>query len=128
MPTDAAAVDELRAAERRLQRAQLTSDVATLDQLIDDRLIFTGPDGRHYTKLDDLRVHRSGQQSMTRVDEDELTALVVGDTGITWFLGTLEGAMAGEPFRARVRYTRTWIRTGTGWRLIAAHVSAAASP
>jgi hypothetical protein len=33
--------------------------------------------------------------------------------------------MDGEPFRARVRYTRTWIRDDNGWRLIAAHVSAA---
>jgi hypothetical protein len=117
--------DVLRAAERRLQRAQLASDVAALDELIDDRLVFTGPDGRHYTKQDDLRVHRSGQQSTTRVDEEDLAVLVVGDTGVTWFLGTLEGAMAGEQFHARVRYTRTWIRTEAGWRLIAAHVSAA---
>ena len=70
-------------------------------------------------------MHRSGHQSMTRVDEEDLAVLVVGDTGVTWFLGTLEGTVAGEHFRARVRYTRTWIRTETGWRLIAAHVSAA---
>jgi hypothetical protein len=106
--------EALRAAERRLQRAQLASDVAALDELIDDRLVFTGPDGKHYTKQDDLRVHRSGQQSMSRVDEEDLAALVVGDTGVTWFLGTLEGTMAGEQFRARVRYTRTWIRSATG--------------
>jgi hypothetical protein len=76
--------EALRAAERRLQRAQLASDVAALDELIDDRLVFTGPDGKHYTKQDDLRVHRSGQQSMSRVDEEDLAALVVGDTGVTW--------------------------------------------
>ena len=116
----------LREAERRLQRAQLASDVEALDQLIDDRLVFTGPDGQLYSKQDDLRVHRSGHQSMRRVDEEELTALVVGDTGVTWFLGTLEGTMAGEPFVARVRYTRTWTYAGgPGWRLLAAHVSPA---
>jgi Domain of unknown function (DUF4440) len=123
--TEGAAVEGLRAAERRLQRAQLASDVAALDQLIDDRLVFTGPDGKHYTKQDDLRVHRSGHQSMTRVEEEDLNLLVSGDTGVTWFLGTREGTMAGQPFRARVRYTRTWIRHGTGWRLVAAHVSPA---
>jgi hypothetical protein len=121
---DVAGVKALRAAERQLQRAQLTSDVAALDRLIDDRLVFTGPDGRLYSKRDDLQVHRSGRQSMTRVDEEDLTVLVVGDTGVTWFLGTLEGTLAGEPFLARVRYTRTWINDDKGWRLIAAHVSA----
>ncbi|WP_243715139.1 nuclear transport factor 2 family protein [Micromonospora sp. KC207] len=52
--------------------------------------------------------------------------LVVGGTGVTWFLGTLEGTLAGKPFLARVRYTRTWILDEEeGWRLIAAHVSPA---
>ncbi|MEV4756983.1 nuclear transport factor 2 family protein [Micromonospora sp. NPDC049559] len=126
--TDASAAQAaaLRAAERRLQRAQLASDVAELDRLIDDRLVFTGPDGRLYSKQDDLHVHRSGRQSMTRVDEEDLAVLVVGGTGVTWFLGSLEGTLAGEPFAARVRYTRTWILDeDKGWRLVAAHVSPA---
>jgi hypothetical protein len=123
---DVAGVEALRAAERRLQRAQLASDVAALDRLIDDRLVFTGPDGGLYSKQDDLHVHRSGRQSMTRVNEEDLAVLVVGGTGVTWFLGTLEGTLAGEPFLARVRYTRTWILDeDKGWRLIAAHVSPA---
>jgi hypothetical protein len=123
--TDSAAAEALRAAEQRLQRAQLASDVAELDRLIDDRLVFTGPDGRHYTKQDDLEIHRSGRQSMTRVEEEDLKVLVAGGTGVTWFLGTLEGVMNGERFRARVRYTRTWVRDGGEWRLIAGHVSPA---
>lgn len=90
----------MRDAERRLQRAQLASDVPALDQLIDDRLVFTGPDGKLYTKQDDLDGHRSGQQAMSRVDEEDLAVLVVGSTGLTWFLGTLDGAIAGEPFRS----------------------------
>jgi hypothetical protein len=117
----------LRDAERRLQQAQLTSDVEALDELIDDRLVFTGPDGDLYSKQDDLRLHRSGLQSMTRVHEENLEVLVVAGTGVTWFLGTLEGSTAGEPFAARVRYTRTWLHDdSSGWRLIAAHVSLAA--
>ncbi|MFI7708770.1 nuclear transport factor 2 family protein [Nonomuraea sp. NPDC049480] len=66
------------AAERRLQQAQLASDVAKLDRLIDDRLVFTGPDGRHYTKQDDLELHRSGWQSMTRVEQEDVKMLVAG--------------------------------------------------
>ena len=115
--------DSLRAAERRLQAAQLASDVDELDRLIDDRLVFTGPDGRLYGKADDLAVHRSGQQRMSRVEEEDLRVLVHGGTGVTWFLGSLAGTMAGEPFQARVRYTRTWVHDDHGWRLLAAHVS-----
>ena len=121
-----ARVVALRVAERRLQAAQLSSDVKTLNELIDDRLIFTGPDGALYRKSDEIYAHGSGHQVMSRVDEEQITALVVGDTGITWFLGTVAGTLGGEPFEQRVRYTRTWTYDAKlGWRLVAGHVSAA---
>jgi ketosteroid isomerase-like protein len=120
------ATEALRAAERALQRAQLAADADTLDALLDDRLVFTGPDGVLYGKQDDLDLQRSGAQTMNRVEEEELAVLVVGGTGVTWFLGTLEGVFQGEPFEARVRYTRTWVQDDSGrWRLLAAHVSTA---
>jgi hypothetical protein len=117
---------ELREAEHRLQAAQLTGDVAELDRLLDDRLIFTlGVDGRCYTKHDDLRNHRTRLQVLTKLVEEDLVILVDGRTGVTWFLGTLEGEFAGEPFAARMRYTRTWLRDEDhGWRIVAAHASA----
>ena len=116
---------QLRDAERALQAAQLVSDVEALDRLLDERLIFTGPDGSHYRKADDLRLHGTGAQAMTAVEQEELTVLAVGRTGVTWFLGTVAGTMDGTPFAARVRYTRTWVHDDEhGWRVIAAHVSA----
>jgi ketosteroid isomerase-like protein len=116
--------DELRKAERRLQATQLAGDTAALEQLLDDRAVFTGPDGKCYTKQDDLHLHRSRQQILTKVIEEDLTVLVEGRTGVTWFLGSLEGTFAGTPFAARLRYTRTWIHDNDhGWRIVAAHAS-----
>jgi hypothetical protein len=119
--------DEVRAADRRLQAAMLTSDVAALERLLDDRLIYTGgPDGGVYSKEDDLRIHRSGTQVLSRVEEEELTVLAERQAGVSWFLGTLEGTFAGEQFTARLRFTRTWFRDDEhGWRLVAAHASPA---
>ena len=48
--TDQVRAEELRRAERRLQAAQLASDVAALDALLDDRLVFSGPDGAQTPK------------------------------------------------------------------------------
>ncbi len=48
--------------------------------------------------------------------------LATGATGVTWFLGTLEGTIGGEPFIARIRYTRTSVHDGqAGWKIVAAH-------
>ena len=116
----------LRAAERRLQAAQLAADADALDLLLDDRLVFTGPDGRQYGKADDLALQRSGRQRLTRVEEEELAVLVAGATGVTWFLGAVAGTFEGEEFAARLRYTRTWVHAAEhGWRVVAAHAGPA---
>lgn len=73
---DPARTEALRDAERRLLAAQLAADADELDRLIDDRLIFTGPDGDHYTKEQELQLQRSGDQALTEVSEEELTVLV----------------------------------------------------
>lgn len=53
-----------------------------------------------------------------------LTLVVEGRTGVTWFLGGLEGTFVGTPFAVRLRYTRTWIHDDDhGWRVVAAHAS-----
>lgn len=112
--------ETLRAAERRLQAAQLASDIIVLTELIDDAALFTGPDGNLYSKEDDPGAHRSGQLVLSRVQESELHVLVTGSTGVTWFLGTLEGSSGGEPMMARMRYTRAWLtrqaEVGGSWR------------
>ncbi|MFI5916800.1 nuclear transport factor 2 family protein [Dactylosporangium sp. NPDC051541] len=116
--------EELLAAERRLQAAQRASDVAALDELLDDRLIAIGPDGGKATKHDDLAAHRSGTSIITSLVEEDLDVLVAGDVGVTFFLGTVTGSYDGAPFDARLRYTRTWVRDAErGWRIIAAHIS-----
>ncbi|MFF4764621.1 group II intron maturase-specific domain-containing protein [Streptomyces sp. NPDC001292] len=60
--------ESLRAAERRLQAAQLNSDVDALTELIDDAGQFIGPDGNLYSKRDDLRAHEVGHQ-VSALDE-----------------------------------------------------------
>ncbi|MFF0723223.1 nuclear transport factor 2 family protein [Streptomyces sp. NPDC004134] len=113
--------ESLRAAERRLQAAQLASDVDVMGELLDDAGRFTGPDGRLYSKGDDLEAHRTGHQVLTGLEEEDLRVFATAHTGVTWFLGTLEGSVGGQPLRARMRYTRTWSRDRAGWRIIAAH-------
>ncbi|MFC5819369.1 nuclear transport factor 2 family protein [Nonomuraea harbinensis] len=114
-------MEDLRDAERRLQAAQLAGDVEALDRLLDDRLIFTFG-GNVATKADDLELHRTRAQVLTKVAEEELTVLADGHTGVTWFLGTVEGTVSGTPFAARMRYTRTWLYGEEhGWRIIAVH-------
>ncbi|MDG4810464.1 nuclear transport factor 2 family protein [Micromonospora sp. WMMD1120] len=121
---DSAREAELLDAERTLQAAQRAGDVDALDQLLVDELIAVGPDGRTYTKQDDLAAYRDGRSVVRELVEEELSLLVAGEAGVTFFVGRVSGVFEGAPFTARLRYTRTWVHDDPhGWRVLAAHIS-----
>ena len=116
---------ELHRAEKRLQAAMLAGDVDELDRLLDDRLIATlSPSTTRVTKAEDLAAHRSRQLVLTELVEEDLALVVVGDTGVTWVLTSLEGRNGGENFTVRMHYLRTWHRDEEhGWRVLAAQIT-----
>jgi ketosteroid isomerase-like protein len=110
--------------EQRLRDAMLASNVDDLDALLDDALVFSTPDGKLVRKDDDLELHRSGAQKLTRLDPRELVVELHGaDIGIATALVDLAGTFHGEPFAGTYRYVRTWRRDESGaWRVIAGAV------
>jgi ketosteroid isomerase-like protein len=116
--------------EARLRAAQLAADVAALDQLISDDLLFTGPDGQLASKAADLEAHRSGAVRFLEHEPDELRARIVNsDAVITSLLARLAVEVSGTVVRGTVRYTRVWAREADGvWRVAGGHVSAVANP
>lgn len=125
MGTDEVAFEaDLRAAEQRLQAAVRSGDVEVLDLLLDDRVVYTGPDGSTVTKEEDLQAHRSRALAVEVFEQQDLQVTVVGSTGITRVLARLEGTAGGQPFTGRLRYTRTWVRADGTWRVLAAHAGA----
>ncbi|MBY8881661.1 nuclear transport factor 2 family protein [Actinacidiphila acidipaludis] len=118
----------LRKAELRLQAAARAGDVEALRLLLDDRVVYTGPDGSTVTKDEDLPAHRSRAMTVEVFDQQELHVTVVDGTGITHVLAALAGTAGGQPFAARLRYTRTWVHTEGTWRVLAAHASALPAP
>src|SRR6478609_11773652 len=66
------------ASEEQLRAAQLGADVATLDRLIADELLFTGPDGQLGTKAQDLAAHGSGVVRFRAHEPEELRVRRIG--------------------------------------------------
>ena len=110
--------------EERLRAAMLTGNVAELDALIDDRLLFIGPDGRVYGKQDDLELHRSGAEQVTRADFEEIQVEQHGLIAISTVRASMAGTFQGESFEGHFRYIRTWLRSEHGWRIVAGSVCA----
>lgn len=121
-----ATTDPLLACESALRLAQLSSDVAALDRLVDDALVFTAPNGVVIGKSDDLDAHRSGTVRITRLDASEERVQRFGDIGVVSVRMEMAGTFYGAAFAGPFRYTRVWCERPEGWRVVAGHVSAVA--
>jgi ketosteroid isomerase-like protein len=122
---------DIAALEGELRAAQLGADVAALDRLIADELLFTGPDGALATKAEDLAAYRDGVMRVTAHEIEELRVRRVGaDVAVVALRARMAGSHDGTPFAGVVRYTRVWAREDGRWRVVGGHVSVAppASP
>jgi len=116
---------EIVALEARLRTAQLSADVAELDQLIDDVLLFTGPDGHLGTKAQDLAAHGSGAVRFREHEPEELRVRRIGpNVAVVALRARLAVEVGGRLVRGAYRYTRVWARGDDGaWRVAGGHVS-----
>ena len=122
---DRETVEQITRREAELRAAQLAANVAALDALISDELLFTGPDGQLGTKAQDLEAHRSGVVRFREHEPEELRVrLVGGDVAVAALRTRLAVEVAGTLHRGTYRYTRVWAREGGGpWRVVGGHVS-----
>ena len=110
--------------EAQLRAAQLAADTHSLAALIDDDLLFTGPDGQLATKAQDLDSHRSGVVRFREHEPLELRIRPVRrDVAIVALLARLAVEVNGQLLRGTYRYTRIWARTTEGWRVVGGHVA-----
>lgn len=116
--------DTILAREEELRQAQLDGDVATLDRLIDDALVFTALDGRVVGKADDLALHRSGRLRVTRMDPADRHILDLGTVVVVSVLMQASAVLDGGEVSGPLRYTRVWCERGGEWRVVAGHMSA----
>lgn len=118
-------VEELIAThESELRRAMLASDVAALDRLVDDTLVFTMPGGAVVDKASDLDAHRSGRIRLTKLEASDERIAIHGSVAVVNVLIELAGAFDGVAFGGPFRYTRVWVERPEGWRVVAGHVCA----
>ena len=111
--------------EARLREAQLSANVAELTALIDDDLLFAGPDGQLATKQQDLAAHRSGVVRFREHVPEELRVRRVGlNVAVTSLRARLAVEVMGTLDRGTYRYTRVWARDAAQhWRVVGGHVS-----
>ncbi|MGA0562692.1 DUF4440 domain-containing protein [Ancylobacter sp. VNQ12] len=125
MSTGGPAGDEIReveAAEGRLRDAALRGDVAALDALLADDLVFIDQTGQFLSKGDDLDLHRTRALELTRLAFSDFRFRPFAPGLVQSVLrADAEGRAGGSPFAASLRFSRIWRREPGGWRVASAH-------
>ena len=121
---DAILESEIVARETALLAAMTSNDVALLDDLLHDDLLFNGPDGQTGTKAQDLANYRSGGIQLRRAEANDRLVSAIGDDVVVAVTVTLEGSYLGVVVDGRYRYLRVWKRVEGVWRVIAGSVVA----
>jgi hypothetical protein len=112
---------EVAEREQALRRAMLAGDVEALDELIDDSLVFTGPDGRLLSKADDLAAHRRGTFRFRTLNLLDAQFHRVGGMVLTTTRADVAGILGENEVGGSFAYTRLWKRSPTVWRIVAGH-------
>jgi ketosteroid isomerase-like protein len=117
---------QIRACEERLYTAMRASDLAELDALISDELLFAGPTGELATKAMDLELHRSGSTQFHEFTPKELEIRVWSEQfALASAKIFLSGTFLGQAFAGDYRYTRVWRKDPQrGWQIVGGSVTA----
>lgn len=105
--------------EKRLLSAIKNNDIAVLDELLHEDLLFMVPDGLIVTKALDLEAHGSGNMNIETISAIEEQVNMIGDTAVVTVIIALKGNIFNQSVSGRFRYIRTWKLFDDKWKIIA---------
>ena len=114
---------EVRAVEEALLEAMGAGDVLTLDRLLAEHYVHTGPSGEMIGKPETLRRFETRTFMVTHSELRHVRVLPYADTAVVVGESSMTVRVAEQVIEDHYRFTRMWHRTDTGWRLVATHVS-----
>ena len=114
----------IRDLEKKLETAMLNSNVAMLDNLLDDELVFTNHLSQQTTKQMDLDAHRSGFVKIDSINNSNQTVTIFENVAIVTAVSEICGIFGKIQSTANLHFTRVWQKKNNGaYKLIAAHSS-----
>jgi ketosteroid isomerase-like protein len=116
-------IETIQALEQRLLDATFASDLATLNGLLADDLVFITHTGTIADKRTELEAHRSGLLKLDELRSTDEQVRLFGDCALVNLKWSLTGSFDGEAFAGTFRYTRVWARRGNAWQVVSIHVS-----
>lgn len=116
MASNAEAVIDL---DKKRMLAMATKDIATLDALLADDLVYTHSSARLDTKQSLIANMKSGATVYSLVDPSEVRAQDVGDAVILTGVARIKVSSNGNDLDFRVRFTDAYAKRSGRWQMVA---------
>jgi len=114
-----AAAAEIKALEDRRYRAMIDKDVATLDALLHEDLLYTHSTAATDGKSRYLESIRLARADYRRIERPAESISVYGDAAIVTGQVRIEVVVEGAARQLNSRYTDVWVKGPSGWRMVA---------
>ncbi|EMR03114.1 nuclear transport factor 2 family protein [Cesiribacter andamanensis] len=124
------AEQEVRSLEHKWLQAYEQNDTLAMHQLVAETFAIRYPNGHSETKKELMALVRrhAGKPSSHRFYTEGTTATVYPATIILRGIVVSEVEQGGKRQQHRQYYTDTWVKTDTGWQVVASHLSDVPSP
>src|SRR2546425_3158719 len=121
------AAAKILALETKWNDAYKIGDVSTMESLLSDDMIITVEDGSTFSKTGYLAHTADSALKVQMSDLSDLKVRTHGTVAVVTGAYHEKGTSKGKPYESRDRFTDVWMKTASGWQVIASHYSIPAS-
>ena len=104
--------------DRQRMQAMASKDVATLNKLLADELIYCHSSARLDTKQSLIGAMQSGATVYTGVEPSDVKAQDLGDAVVLTGIARINVVSGGKPNAFSVRFTDVWGKRGNDWQMV----------
>jgi hypothetical protein len=104
--------------ENQLIEGIKKSDIAFLNRVLHDGLLFLAPNGQVITKTIDLASHQAGSMVVEQLIPTIEDINIIADTAVVVVVYDTKGIMLGKPIQGQFRYIRIWKQFPEGLKVI----------
>jgi hypothetical protein len=112
------AQEEVSKLEDRRCSAMTSNDLATLESLLADTLIYTHSSAVVDDKAAYIDSIRSGRVRYSKIERFDTRSFLYGDTVITVGRARIDVQVSGVEKNLHMRYSNAWIKTPKGWQFV----------
>lgn len=114
-----AAEREVRAVEEQRYKAMLQSDLATLEKVLADDLLYVHSSGALDDKKSFVAALKSGSVRYKKIAPEDQRVRIAGTLAVVTGKSSVEVERDGKPQSFRLRFTAVYEKTSGSWRLSA---------